>query len=127
MSESTYKDDQEFFPQHPHGQLLTIKRAFIEAWISDLPQTVPTPESHFRTTTHPGRRRRQRSRKLPGMVKGQNPASVRRSKRGMSPEYKQLPKPQKKKRTGTVDVGFRHALMLKEVVVEYVRYCYFNI
>ena len=104
MSESTYTDDQELLPQYPHGQLTAIKRAFIEVWISSFPQTPPTPES--RTTAHRRRGRRQWSRKSRGIMEEENPAPVRRTKRGISlPEYGQLPEPRKQKRTAAKPRG----------------------
>src|SRR5436190_18445656 len=46
MSDSTY--DQELSP----FRVLAIKREIINAWISDFPQTPPTPESISPTTQH---------------------------------------------------------------------------
>jgi hypothetical protein len=104
MSESTYKDDQELFPHYPDKQLLATKQAFIEVWIIDVPQT-PTPEWRSRTTSHLRRERRQQSRKSRVMTEEENPAPVRRSKRGSPPEYELLSEPQKKKRTSTKPRG----------------------
>src|SRR5436305_1626245 len=44
MSESTYNQGLSTY-QQLQEQALAIKRTIIYAWISDLPQTPPTPES----------------------------------------------------------------------------------
>jgi hypothetical protein len=108
MSEGTYSKELS-----PHQQLqeqaLAIKRRIIDAWISDLPQIPPTPESFSPATAHPRygctsqvlqdrhlERRRERydaskeaytlprssrSRKSRGMMEEENTEPLRRSKR----------------------------------------------
>lgn len=84
MSESIDNNSHKLSPQQLQEQALAIKRAIIDAWISDLPQTPPTPQSFSPTTTHLRRGQRQQSCKSRGIMEEGDAEQPRRSKRVFS-------------------------------------------
>jgi len=81
MSESIDNNSHKLPPQQLQEHALAIKRSIIDAWISDLPQTPPTPESFSPTPAHPRRGQRQGSCKPRGNMEEGDAELPRRSKR----------------------------------------------